>query len=305
MKKFIITVDTEPDGQWDTQAEETTRNARYIPRFQELCDKYGFKPVYLTDFAMTQDNYFVELIKSYLKKGSCEVGMHLHAWDTPPIIEFDKMAGNRPYLIEYEYDVMEEKIKTLTERLETVFEMPMISHRAGRWALDERYIELLSKYGYKIDCSVTPHINWNSVLGKGIGAHGSDYSSFQEGLYYLENSPILEVPVTVKSMGRLTAIRNGGTNIKQFIKHIIRGENYWFRPALFSFKQMKALYSVTKNDEYIEMMLHSSELMPGGSPYFPNEKSIEDLYGTLELLFDLVSKTHVGYTLKELFEEEE
>ena len=32
-------------------------------------------------------------------------------------------------------------------------------------------------------------------------------------------------------------------------------------------------------------MLHSSEMMPGGSPSFPDEKSIEELYECIEKLF--------------------
>jgi hypothetical protein len=36
---------------------------------------------------------------------------------------------------------------------------------------------------------------------------------------------------------------------------------------------------------YLEFMLHSSELMPGGSPAFPDRESIEALYRDLEALF--------------------
>ena len=41
-KFFIITIDTESDNQWDSSKNQTTENARFIPRFQELCEKYGF-----------------------------------------------------------------------------------------------------------------------------------------------------------------------------------------------------------------------------------------------------------------------
>lgn len=303
MKKFIITVDTEPDGQWNINSKGTTENVKYIPRFQNLCEKYGFKPVYLTDYLMTKDDYFVNIMKSYIKKDNCEIGMHLHAWDTPPIIDFDNMKGNRPYLIEYEDSIMEEKIKNITEYLSNIFEMKIISHRAGRWALDDRYIFFLNKYGYKVDCSVTPHIDWRNVCGKSTGSKGSDYSNSEEGIYTLPNSSILEIPVTIRKVGRLTALKNSNINIKNILKRALFGDKYWFRPALFSIKQMFSLYEVTKEDSYIEMMLHSSELMPGGSPYFPNVESIENMYKTIEKLFDLVSKTHEGCTLKNYYKE--
>ena len=36
---------------------------------------------------------------------------------------------------------------------------------------------------------------------------------------------------------------------------------------------------------FVESVFHSSELMPGGSPTFPTEESIEKLYRDLEILF--------------------
>jgi hypothetical protein len=53
----------------------------------------------------------------------------------------------------------------------------------------------------------------------------------------------------------------------------------------------------------VELATHSSELMPGGSPFFPNERSIERLYETLESLFCEAAKNFRGMTL-ENFESE-
>src|SRR5512144_2975448 len=46
---FLITIDTEGDNLWSRPREITTGNARYLPRFQALCEKYGLKPTYLTN----------------------------------------------------------------------------------------------------------------------------------------------------------------------------------------------------------------------------------------------------------------
>lgn len=297
-KSFIITVDTEPDGQWDLNASLTTRNAQYIPRFQELCCAYGFKPVYLTDYVMLSDSGFVDNIGKWASDGKCEIGMHLHAWDTPPFVLMDKEKCGRPFLIEYSLDDMEQKIDTISNKLRKTFSGEIISHRAGRWALDKRYIKLLSKYGYRVDCSVTPHIDWSRTKGCGIHSKGSDYRNNDEKCHYLD-SKLLEVPVTIRKIKKADAIKACGTNKKQAIKALFKDSYYWFRPALFSADQMKVLYDYTKDDDYIEMMIHSSELMPGGSPYFTTEESIDQLYYTMETLFKLVSQTHGGCTLGE------
>ncbi len=49
--------------------------------------------------------------------------------------------------------------------------------------------------------------------------------------------------------------------------------------------------------EYAEFMLHSSEMMPGGSPSFKTEGQIDELYATLEDLFSYAIEIGFeGYT---------
>jgi len=49
----------------------------------------------------------------------------------------------------------------------------------------------------------------------------------------------------------------------------------------------------------MEFMLHSSELMPGGSPTFLTGSDIEHLYEYLHRLFEELSDWCRGMTLKE------
>ena len=55
---FLITIDTEGDNLWSRPRTMTTRNAEYLPRFQELCETYGLKPTYLTNWEMTNSPAF-------------------------------------------------------------------------------------------------------------------------------------------------------------------------------------------------------------------------------------------------------
>jgi hypothetical protein len=50
---------------------------------------------------------------------------------------------------------------------------------------------------------------------------------------------------------------------------------------------------------HLDFTLHSSELMPGGSPKFHNVTAIERLYEHLETLFEELSTWCRGRTLKE------
>ena len=104
MKEFIITIDTEGDNLWEWREgnEITTKNVEYLQRFQNLCNQFGFKPVWLSNWEMITDDNFVSFIKNELKDGQCELGMHLHAWNTPPFYKLPsgELSGP-PYLIEY------------------------------------------------------------------------------------------------------------------------------------------------------------------------------------------------------------
>jgi hypothetical protein len=49
----------------------------------------------------------------------------------------------------------------------------------------------------------------------------------------------------------------------------------------------------------VELMVHSSELMPGGSPRFSAPADVERLYASLEVLFEALSAWCKGTTLSD------
>jgi hypothetical protein len=318
MKYFIITIDTEGDNLWDYRPGDliSTKNAQYIPRFQKLCNIYDFKPVYFTNYEMANDDFFVDFISSELKNNTCEIGFHLHAWNTPPDYELlaDETGYGQPYLIEYPVSIMRQKIKTLHNLLREKFNMDLISHRSGRWAMNQDYFNLLLDYKLKIDCSVTPHISWEKSRGFSAGSKGSDYTDFPEDPYIVKHSSpdifntkktLLEIPVTIKNLHILP--RHNIFHIRLFLsdmKSFLRGKTVWLRPNGCNLPDMLALiHHIQKSDsDYLMFMLHSSELMPGGSPTFKTKESIESLYADLEILFETVAGNFKGITLKNYYE---
>lgn len=299
-KAFLITIDTEADNQWDNNHPITTENAKFLPRFQELCEQYGFKPVWLTDYEMAMDPFFVDYMKGKQKEGLCEVGMHLHAWHTPPEYPLERVSGERDYLVEYPEDIMEKKIATMTSLIENQFGMKPTSHRSGRWTMNSTYFELLKNFGYQIDCSVTPHFDWTGHAGA-TGCPGSNYSKEPEYPYFV-NEGVLEVPLTIRKIYRYQP--GFVNNLHSFLsecKKMILGRYQWLRPdnILSNLGNLELIDKVSREkNDYIMFMLHSSELMPGGSPTFQTKESIEILYGMIEEIFDRISGS--GYTGKTL-----
>jgi hypothetical protein len=309
MKYFIITIDTEGDNLWEYRMGYpiTTQNARYIPRFQELCNKYNYKPVYLTNYEMVNDNFFVNFLLSELDKGNSEIGLHLHAWNNPPNYDLP-VNGKRygqPYLIEYPLSIMRQKIGILCDLLRKKFNIDVVSHRAGRWAMNPGYFDILAEYGLKIDCSVTPHISWKNAYGLSYGSKGSDYTTYPENPYMVKTSSanILEIPVTIRHLHILPhTIRIW--SLLSCIKKFIIGKTVWLRPNGNNLQDMLSLINTIQRSDanYLMFMLHSSELMPGGSPTFKTIKSIECLYRDLEIIFNKIAENFKGITIKDYYE---
>lgn len=300
-KNFLITIDTEADNQWDFDHKISTENSRFLPRFQELSEKYGFKPTWLTNYEMAKDDFFFHYMKEKQDDDLCEIGMHLHAWNTPPEYSLKKTQRERDYLIEYPVQVMDAKIATMTELIEQKFGKCPISHRSGRWTTNQVYFRILKKYGYKVDCSVTPHISWSQCLGA-TGISGSDYSKCSEVPYYIYDG-ILELPMTIRHMNIFALGKNYSLgNIARELKRFLWGRNQWLRPdASLRLKPMlKLIERESKQNQYLMFMIHSSELMPGGSPNFKDEKAIEDLYKIIKEIFEYA--TLLGYSGKTLRE---
>jgi hypothetical protein len=311
---FLITIDTEGDSLWSNPRTITTRNAGFLPRFQALCESHGLKPTYLTNYEMANAALFRELGRDVLARGTGEIGMHLHAWNSPPLVPLtDDDMRYHPYLIEYPEATMRDKIGAMTELLEQTFGVEMVSHRAGRWSLNATYARLLVERGYRVDCSVTPHVSWQWERGDPRGVGGTDFSTFPDRAYLVDldniaqpgDSPLLEVPVTI-----VPGVHGGIDWVRPLFdpwRFSRRALNYlaprahWLRPNGRNRNRMIEILRRAAGERrpYVEFMLHSSELMPGGSRRFPTSRHIEDLYGDLEALFGKAKGGFVGMTLRE------
>ena len=305
-KYFIITIDTEADNQWDLNHPITTENAKYLPRFQELCERYGFKPVWLTNYEMAMDDDFVSYMKPKQEAGLCEIGMHLHAWYTPPEYKLAKVSEGREYLIEYPEDIMDAKIATMTELITERFGARPVSHRAGRWAMDDRYFKLLEKHGYLVDCSVTPGMNWSGHMGV-TGVGGSDYSDAPISPYMI-GEKLLEVPLTIRNVNIFDKrMARGARSYLSECKKLVWGRKQWLRQdnTLSWIGNLRLVEKVSKENDtdYLMFMIHSSELMPGGSPTFSTNEDIEWLYDTLDTILKKISELgYKGIILKDYYE---
>ena len=314
--QLVITIDTEEDDQWRRQGPPSVQNIRFVPPFQELCQRYGFKPTYLCTYEVARSSAFEQVLLPLEQAGAAEIGAHLHAWSTPPIDDlWDAATLPASYASEIPTSLYRWKMESLTALLRQRRQAERMSYRGGRWGLSAANIELLLELGCVVDCSVTPSLNWEDP---GARERGQDYRGAPLRPYYVSwgdparegASPLLEVPVTVVHTNRLVREspvlaswygRNRKRPVARLLNRSFRVAPQWFRP----FKDMTAdrLYRVYTTAQslglpVVQMTFHSSEMMPGGSPHNETPEDVAQLFAKLEDVFSRLATDGVeGVTL--------
>lgn len=309
---FILTIDTEGDNQWDYGRELTVENVKFVPRFQELCDKYLIKPTYLVTSEICEDGLAKEVFTDYRLKSKAEIGAHLHSWTTPPFLDKTGYRLNDPnhaYANELPYDLVSEKIKILTGQIEDSFGQRPYSFRSGRYGLNDDLVRILIDNDYLIDSSVTPYTDWSVHKGLPGGSGGPDFISRRAYPYNYNFSggTLLEIPITILPTTFPLNISSGLSNfyfrnvnnsliLRVFRKLFYRKQPLWLRPmpemTIDLFRELLD-ETVKLKLPYLVMMFHSSELMPGCSIYRPDKDSVEQLYDILEQFFTLLQNKNI------------
>lgn len=315
MKKLplFITLDAELDNGWGKPHTITTENAKGVERFQAFCEQYSMKPIYLTTYEMALDDNFVNATKAKNSQGLCEIGMHMHGWSTPPdyqVTEDDLKF--LPFIIEYPKDNIIKKVETMTKLLQDIYEEDVISHRAGRWIMNEEYLDVLAEFGYKIDCSETPLYDWSSAKGNPNATGGRDYSkcSPKPHFYNLPHGKICELPMTtMRNILYDNFIVNAGMKLcPPFVKNtrIYNGLNsrkiVMLRPNLRNQAFLLSMIDKlsTDNDiEHVEFMIHTSEVYKNTCPHCHTDEDLENIYNLMGNMFDKLNRFCESITFKE------
>ncbi len=319
--KVIVTIDTEADDQWSGVGKVETRNLEYLPRFQRLCEAFGMKPSYLCTYEIAAAAGFTELA-AFQKAGTAEVGAHLHPWTTPPFTDPTAAIIDRSEYPAYPSELplarFRAKLVALTELLRRRTGNGPTSYRAGRFGFSAEHIDVLLELGYTVDCSVTPLVDRSTQTG--VAACGPDYRAAPARPYMLDardickpgGTKLFELPVTIlythpamRNSARVRWLfdRAEGLRLRGLVNRVLNLSPSWFRPyPEMTPRRFERVHDVARELglPMIEMMLHSSELMPGGSRLYRTAQSVDRLYGTLHDVFAyLVRKGCTGVTLSE------
>lgn len=302
--RFIITVDTEGDNQWQYNGCITLRNLHALPRFQRLCEQYGFVPTYLVAREILQDAGTVKALQDWHRQGFAEIGVHLEPWTTPPFMAAETAnPAMQAFPSELPLEWFSRKLETLTAEVAMRFGAPK-SFRAARWGINGAMLQRLAERGYTVDCSVTPKIDWRRQRGLAGGPGGPDYREAPPGPYRPSvenvcrpgNAGLVEVPMTIlytaRGAGEHSALAHRCTRLPEsrlkslLDRHLFRKR--WLRVSHESIPEDWARIYETALREglgVLQLMIHSSELMTGTSPLTRTEKDTAFVYESLTTMF--------------------
>lgn len=306
--RLAVTIDTEADGQWSPGVPITVRNAEFWDPFQDLCERHGVAPTYLVASEILEDDRARSLLEKWAQRGAAEVGAHLHPWTTPPFVDRPGLRYNDPvhaFPCQLPDELLREKTRLLTEQLTAAFRASPTSYRAGRFGLDARGAGFLQEAGYVVDSSVTPLTSWSAHPGLD-GEGGPDFRRHTPEPFRIDThgpNTLIEVPVTILPtyavLRRMPLLLRAYRTLparairKTLLSRWLVPQPMWLSPdPRYMPKDLGDAWHCASHEglEAAVMMFHSSELMPGGSPFWPDARSVRNLLTSLDALFSLLRR---------------
>lgn len=287
--RFILTVDTEEDFDWDQPLSRDSHDTRHVPKlrkFQQFCENEGVVPIYLVDWPIATSRTAREILREPVLAGRAEIGVQLHPWVNPPfqeeVTQHNSFAGNLPPELE------EEKLVALRDAIEENFGIAPLIYRAGRYGLGPNTAQLLAIHGIAIDTSVRPLFDYSS-------AGGADYRGHPLHPYWVdEDRTLLELPLTSTFWGML---RRQGDLIYPRLWRMpaMRGvlarlgllERVPLTPEGVSVEEAIRGIDMALDDGLPMLVLsfHSPSLRPGSTPYVRDDDDLDALYDWWRRIF--------------------
>ncbi|MEO9469157.1 polysaccharide deacetylase family protein [Parasphingorhabdus sp.] len=289
-RRFLVTVDTEEEFDWNGPFERqghTTVSVPKLKRFQEFSGKLGIRPVYFVDYSIVQNDEARAFLKSVCDDGSAAVGVHLHPWVNPPFEEevgpANSFSGNLPKELE------EAKIVHLSDAIEQATGKRPICYRAGRYGIGPNTFEILTKLGFVLDSSVRSHFDYSQE-------GGPDFSEFGPEPFWLgDNREMVELPLTTvlsgmlrKQHGYLLRMMNRSSLSAALLSNLKVLERIPLTPEGITAREAMEAIDVALDDglKLLVFSFHSPSLSPGHTPYVRTDDDLDRFYDWWREVFE-------------------
>lgn len=293
MKPLLcFSVDVEEDmPNWRVQSPIRTYNAERLPALADLCAAEGVRPTWLCTYPMVTEPRARAIVASLARRSDGEIGTHLHPWNTPPFQGVASIRGDERehayYLRALAPDAFRAKLATLHTAIGECAGRAPTTFRAGRFGIDAATLSVLPEFGYRVDTSVTPLVHHDEDGGPDFrSAPQIPYRPSARDACAHGELPLIELPLSIaltRALPRPLAqlyvrlprrMRLRGLLSQDYLKLV---DFAWLYPARFDLTLMQRVAHalVGAGNPLLHVFLHSSELVPGNSPYVRDGAEVE------------------------------
>jgi hypothetical protein len=280
--RFLLTVDTEEEFDWNTPFQRTGHGLDHVPslrKFQQFCDGYGVSPVYLIDHPIATSPAACDILRSAVASKRAEVGVQLHPWVNPPfsedVTEYNSFAGNLSPELEHE------KFRILHDAIVQNIGIKPLIYRAGRYGLGPHSADILRSEGIAIDSSVRARFDY--------AAHGGrNYRLHPVSPYWVDDEKsLLELPLTTVFTGPLRHFGDQlhpalwrAPRLRGALAHLRLLDRVPLTPEGVSITEaIRGIDAAIKEQlPILVFSFHSPSLHPGHTPYVRNTDDLNQLY---------------------------
>lgn len=278
--RVAVTVDVEEEGLFSGSYERRPTglgNLAQLGRLEYITRDLGLPLTLLCTYPVVRDQACRDILLRWRDQLGAELGAHLHPWNTPP---FGPEDQTEPHLAEeIEPPVLEAKLAALLAAHAEAFCAPARSFRMGRFDLPDALMAALGRHGIRVDSSLVP---LRTAL------RGPDHFLAPDRPHQAHG--ILEAPLTMEQVlpgsarlvaGMAALMPDSSARLaKKYFRYIgVVGT----QPTMFSLAAMKkaARLHYGRGGRTLVIILHSSELLPGASPDYSDEKAVAGLVDKL------------------------
>jgi peptidoglycan/xylan/chitin deacetylase (PgdA/CDA1 family) len=277
MLHLLVGIDTEGDNQWSPEARshQTFENIYALPALHALFARTGVRPTYLITHPVATDPRSADVLRRLREDGSCEIGAHHHAWETPPCGAED--VQRHAYAASLPTRKFEQQLAKLTATIAQHFGERPISYRSGRFGFSAAHVSALEREGYQVESSVAPLFYEAHKGGPDfVGAPLTPYFLAYDDATVAGSSDVLEIPVSAALnrrvpgvVERMYARAPWPYTTKRILRKLGIARVMWLRPSYSSLEDMIALARRIEREQapVLNLLFHSSEAIVGGSPY--------------------------------------
>jgi len=312
----IVSIDTEEDNWRPSRNGVAVGNIRELVRLGGFFDRLGVRPTYLVNYQVAIKPCAVEVLRDLGASGNAEIGAHLHPWNTPPLDEAfiprNTMLKNLPA------DLQLAKLQQLTDTLQQAFECTPTVFRAGRFGFGPGTVAALLRCGYRVDSSVTPFWNWES-LDDGPSFVGAPLDAYRlapndDVRRPAANGELLEIPLSYgfssgpfsfwdPTRRLLESAPFRWLRLAGIVSRTGLGKRIVLSPELASAAEMLTLSRrlLEHGVRHLQLFWHSPSFTAGLTPFVATKGDVRRMFDSLEAYFDGLSRmTNVRFaTLSE------